>query len=306
MTSYGGYQKPAYGAQGGDDSGGFMYGGSQQGSQGGGKVLSPSTPPLALCCTQLTNNVQGYQDESLRPVTIKQILDAEEAYPGADFKIDGATVTQVTFIGQVRAINPQATNITYKLDDGTATLEVKKWVDTDKKDDDLMDGVAGAPGSGVDLDAYVRVWGRIKSFNGKRHVGAHFLRAVTDFNEVNYHLLESTYVHLFFTKGPFGGAKAEDNGDGMFVDGGNNNNNHSNASHATGQSSKVAQCTPMGQKMYNFLVNAPGGNEGVHMNVIASGAGMSMRDVLGAADDLLGQGLVYTTIDDETWAILEY
>ncbi|PNH41706.1 hypothetical protein VD0004_g5463 [Verticillium dahliae] len=296
MTSYGGYQKPAYGAQGGDDSGGFMYGGSQQGSQGGGK---------------------GYQDESLRPVTIKQILDAEEAYPGADFKIDGATVTQVTFIGQVRAINPQATNITYKLDDGTATLEVKKWVDTDKKDDDLMDGVAGGPGSGsgsgVDLDAYVRVWGRIKSFNGKRHVGAHFLRAVTDFNEVNYHLLESTYVHLFFTKGPLGGVKAEDNGDGMFVDGGNNNNKNNNsnignshASHATGQSIKVAQCTPMGQKMYNFLVNAPGGNEGVHMNVIASGAGMSMRDILGAADELLGQGLVYTTIDDETWAILEY
>jgi hypothetical protein len=33
---------------------------------------------------------------------------------------------------------------------------------------------------------------------------------------------------------------------------------------------------------------------------------MSVRDALTAADELLGQGLIYTTVDDETWAILEY
>lgn len=37
-AAYGGYTKPAYGAQGAEDSGGFVYGGSQQGSQGGGRV----------------------------------------------------------------------------------------------------------------------------------------------------------------------------------------------------------------------------------------------------------------------------
>uniref|UniRef100_L2G2L3 Putative replication factor-a protein n=1 Tax=Colletotrichum fructicola (strain Nara gc5) TaxID=1213859 RepID=L2G2L3_COLFN len=215
------------------DPGVCVDGGSQQNGQvgGGGKA---------------------YSEESLRPVTIKQIIDAEEAYPGADFKIDGATVTQVTFVAQIRQISPQPTNITLKLDDGTGLIEAKKWVDTDKKDDDA---------AGLDLEGHVRVWGRIKSFNGKRHVGAHFIRPVTDFNEVNYHLLESTYLR---------------------------------------------GCSVAAQKMFNFINNAPGGNEGVHINQISTGAGLSIRDVMGAADELLGQGLIYTTIDDETWAILDY
>ncbi|GKT47467.1 replication factor A protein 3 [Colletotrichum spaethianum] len=287
MTSYGGFTKTAYGAQGGDDAGGFVYGGSQQGSQGGGKA---------------------YSEESLRPVTIKQIIDADEAYPGADFKIDGATVTQVTFVAQIRQISPQPTNITLKLDDGTGLIEVKKWVDTDKKDD---------ADANLELDGHVRVWGRLKSFNGKRHVGAHFIRPVTDFNEVNYHLLEATYVHLYFTKGPLNGAGGADGangagggggGDGMFVDGGDSYGGGAGtgAGGNSAQAGKLRGCSPAAQKMFNFINNAPGGNEGVHLNQISSGAGISMRDVLAAADELLGQGLIYTTIDDETWAILDY
>lgn len=275
MSAYAGYSTTSYGAQGGDDSGGFLAGGSQQGSQGGGK---------------------SYQDESLRPVTIKQILEAEEAYAGADFKIDNATVTQITFVGQVRSINPQPTNITFKIDDGTGQIEVKKWIDVDKQDDSNAE---------YELDSHVRVWGRLKSFSNKRHVGAHVIRPVTDFNEVNYHLLEATYVHLFFTKGPLGQQGGGANGanrDSMFVDGGNDDN----GAAAGLASSKVSGCGPLARKMFTFISGAPGGNEGIHLNVISSSTGMSVREVLGASDELLGQGLIYTTVDDETWAILEY
>ncbi|KAL0944648.1 uncharacterized protein CTRU02_202535 [Colletotrichum truncatum] len=281
MSAYGGYTKTGYGAQGGDDAGGFVYGGSQQNSQGGGKA---------------------YSEESLRPVTIKQIIDAEEAYPGSpDFRIDGTTVTQVTFVAQIRQISPQPTNITLKLDDGTGVIEAKKWVDTDKKDDDA---------SNLELEGYVRVWGRLKSFNGKRHVGAHFIRPVSDFNEVNYHLLEATYVHLYYTKGPLngGGGAGAGGGDGMFVDGNDGYDGAAQGGNTGGSAhaGKLRGCSPAAQKMFNFINNAPGGNEGVHINQISSGAGLSIRDVMGAADELLGQGLIYTTIDDETWAILDY
>lgn len=151
----------------------------------------------------------------------------------------------------------------------------------------------------------MRVWGRLKSFNSKKHVGAHFMRAVDDFNEVNYHLLECTYVHLYFSKGALGSqggagenGAANGGGDGMFVDSG--------AGYQNGNSSKLTGCSAQAQRMYNFLHNSPGGNEGMHLNMISNGTGMSVRDVIGAADELLGQGLVYTTIDDETWAILDY
>lgn len=277
MSAYAGYSKTSYGAQGNDDSGGFFAGGSQQGSQGGGGGKS-------------------YQDESLRPLTIKQILDAEEAYAGADFRIDGSPVTQITFVGQIRGINPQPTNITLKIDDGTGQIEVKKWIDVDKQDE--VD-------PGYEQDAYVRVWGRLKSFSNKRHVGAHVIRPITDMNEVNYHMVESAYVHLYFTKGPQGGqGGANSNGDSMFVDGGGYNDN---AGGNAGQApTKLSGCSAQGKKMFNFINNTPGGNEGIHLNVITNSTGMSVRDVLTGADELLGQGLIYTTVDDETWAILEY
>lgn len=224
------------------------------------------------------------------------MLDAEEPFSGADFKIDGSPVTQITFVGQVRSVNPQPTNITFKIDDGTGQIEVKKWIDADKQDD---------PDPGYELDSYVRVWGRLKSFSNKRHVGAHVIRPIADFNEVNYHLLEATYVHLFFANGPVGenGAGGAANGDSMFVDGGNGFNNDSGGSQMP---SKLSGCTASGKKVYNFINNTPGGNEGIHLNVISSSTGLSVRDVLTGADELLGQGLIYTTVDDETWAILEY
>ncbi|KAG6047148.1 hypothetical protein E4U17_007623 [Claviceps sp. LM77 group G4] len=280
VPAYGGYSTTSYGAQGGDDSGGFLAGASsQQGSQGGSKA---------------------YQDESLRPVTIKQILEAEEAYAGADFKIDNTTVTQITFVGQIRSINPQPTNITFKIDDGTGQIEVKKWIDVDKQDNSNAE---------FELDAHVRVWGRLKSFSNKRHVGAHVIRPVADFNEVNYHLLEAAYVHLFYTKGPLGdsgsggaggGAK---NGESMFVDGGGYGNDSGGAGGQT--MSKLTGCGPQARNVFK-LINDASSNEGVHVNVITSSLKMSVREVLAASDELLGQGLIYTTVDDETWAPLEY
>lgn len=51
---------------------------------------------------------------------------------------------------------------------------------------------------------YVRVHGDLKSFNNRRSVNATSLKKVTDHNEVQYHLLETVYVHLYHTRGPVG------------------------------------------------------------------------------------------------------
>ncbi|KAI0888989.1 replication protein A, subunit RPA32 [Annulohypoxylon maeteangense] len=274
MTSYGGYSRTNYNATGGDDSGGFFGGSQISGSQGGTKHPS---------------------EESLRPVTVKQIIDAEQAF-GSDgtFRIDGVDVSQVTFVGMVRQISPQTTNITYRLDDGTGVVEVKQWLDPDKQETD-----AGAKGSAFREEQYVRVWGRLKSFGNKRHVGAHVIKPVTDFNEVNYHLLEATYVHLFFTKGGgmagAGGMGAGGDGnaaedDSMFVE-------NNDAAFLRG-------ATPRAKKMYQYL-NQSKSNEGVNIHIIARDTGMTVQDAMTAAEELLGNGKVYTTLDDETFALLE-
>ena len=78
-------------------------------------------------------------------------------------------------------------------------MEVKQWIDSDTNNDDKMDVDSSKKPT---EESYCRVWGRLKAFNNKRHVGAHVIRPISDYNEVNYHLLEATAVHLFFSRGP--------------------------------------------------------------------------------------------------------
>ncbi|KAI0478944.1 replication protein A, subunit RPA32 [Xylariaceae sp. FL0804] len=283
MSAYGGYSTTSYGGGGGDDGGGFMYG-SQGGSQSAAKPIN---------------------DESLRPVTIKQLIEAEPIVSSTDnsFRIDALEVKQVTLVGMVRSILQQTTNVTYRLDDGTGVIEVKQWLDADKQH---ADDAAGGAASSFAEGQYVRVWGRLKAFgqNNKRHVGAHVIKPVKDFNEVNYHLLEATYVHLYFTRGAPSAANGGGGGggDSMFVDGGGGGGGGGGADAA--MDAKVRGYSGPAKKMFNYLNNAVA-NEGVNIHMIAKDLSMSVQDAMAAAEDLLSQGAIYTTMDDETFAILD-
>ncbi|OAA65976.1 Nucleic acid-binding, OB-fold protein [Niveomyces insectorum RCEF 264] len=253
-------------------------------------VKADKVDDLTYCLPQ-----QNYSDDSLRPVTVKQLLETDEAYPGAaEFTIDGVPATQLTLVGQVRAINPQQTNVTYRIDDGTGTVDVKKWIDADKNDD---------AETRFALDQYVRVFGRLKLFNQKRYVAAHLLRAVDDYNEVSYHLLECTYVHLCLTRGAPGaaagagkaGAGAGGGEAGMFVE-------QDGAGYGVVGAGK--SFGPEAQKVFNYLANAPTGNEGVNVNVIVNELRMGYGPIMGAIQELTEKGAIYNTVDEETFALM--
>jgi len=148
----------------------------------------------------------------------------------------------------------------------------------------------------------MRVAGKLKDFNGKRHVGSHLIRAVEDYNEVSYHLLECAVVHLYFTRGPPGDAstKQEAGGDGMFVD-----NDNGQGEGFQGKKMDLSRLKGTARKVFTLLEQTPQGNEGLHVSLIAQKLGISQSEVFKAGDDLLGEGMIYTTVDDETWAVLE-
>ncbi|TGO23500.1 hypothetical protein BPAE_0130g00180 [Botrytis paeoniae] len=280
------YSTTSYGAQGGADGGGFVqggYGGSQGGSQespGGSKT---------------------YGKDTLRPVTIKQILEAVQPHPDADFKIDGSEVTQLSFVGQVHSISTQATNNTYKVDDGTGLIEVKQWIDNDA----APENARPVPEEGK----YIHVWGRLKSFHDKRHVGAHIIRPVLDMNEVTFHGLEATLAHLYFTRGPIDTAGAmtkKEGGDGMFVDSYGGNNMGAGDASTGGGKILPAKVSRNSRLVFDLLQSEPQNNEGLNVNMIATKLGMPVADVYKCGDELLAEGCIYTTVDDETWAVLEY
>lgn len=50
------------------------------------------------------------------------------------------------------------------------------------------------------MDTYVRVNGKLNSFNNRITFMAHQIRPITDFNEISYHFLETIRTHLTFTR----------------------------------------------------------------------------------------------------------
>jgi replication factor A2 len=148
--------------------------------------------------------------------------------------------------------------------------------------------------------AYARVWGKLRAFGGKRHVGAHVIRKIEDMNEVNYHLLEAAVVHCYFTKGPpeqF--IKSEDTGAAQGIAG----------QAAAAEQHGGRALPPMSanaKQVFNALKTTPQNNEGLHVQNIAAQLKMQLPDAMKAGDELLGLGVIFTTVDDDTWAILEF
>jgi len=60
------------------------------------------------------------------------------------------------------------------------------------------------------------------------------------------------------------------------------------------------------KRVYETLANTPQNNEGLHVQNIAASVQMSVQDVMKAGDELLSHSMIYTTVDDNTWALLEF
>ncbi|KAG8527545.1 uncharacterized protein KY384_007697 [Bacidia gigantensis] len=208
---------------------------------------------------------------------------------------------QIAFVGQIRNISTQTTNITYKLDDGTGTIEVKQWVDADTQNNmDIDGGKVQSDSSKPKLteNEWAKVWGKLKQFNNRRHVGAHVIRPVTDKMDLTYHLLEATYVHLYFSRGPLDQVKQEP-GSGV-----NGASNYGAGGDMGGQ--QLPSMTPNARRVFQALKTSPQNNEGLHVQNVAAICSMNVADVMKAGEELLSNSLIFTTVDDSTWAILEF
>ena len=206
----------------------------------------------------------------------------------------------MTFVGQIRSISTQTTNVTYKLDDGTGTIEVKQWIDADASTD--MDPAgAAAPKGKLAENEWARVWGRLKAFNNRRHVGVHVIRPIEHKMDIIYHLLEATYVHLYFTRG---GPEQFTNPGGAA---GANGDSYGQQEGEMGMNGRaMPPVSVSARRVYEVLKNSPQSNEGLHVQNVAASLGMPVQEVMKAGDELLGHSLIFTTVDDNTWAVLEF
>ena len=154
---------------------------------------------------------------------------------------------------------------------------------------------------------YCRVWGTIRSVGNKRYIGALIVRPIEDYNEISYHLLEATVVHLHFTRGPLNsgdkdGAAAGTNTNAQY---GQSNENVGGATGAGAAPDILRGLSPIARKVYELMRVSPQSNEGLHQQDIAARLGLDPAVVTQAGDELQEMGVIYTTTDDDTWAVLE-
>jgi replication factor A2 len=131
------------------------------------------------------------------PVTVKQLLQAQQRIPGEDeFTIDNREVQEVYIVGIIsKFLASSTTSLNYLIEDGTGLIDVRIWLAED-------------PGNYINIQseqwlegAYVRVIGNLRVFKSKRTLVAFRLIRIEDFNEITYHPLECIYAHLYNLQG---------------------------------------------------------------------------------------------------------
>ena len=130
------------------------------------------------------------------PCTIKQLINAEQGAEANSFMIDGKRVHRVKVIAQIMEVSKQTNAITLVLDDGTGRIDTRYWLAPDADEDNVVQDTSEADAwqEGV----YVRVFGNIRKFktSEKHSFVAISVVPIQDFNEITFHLLEATFVHL--------------------------------------------------------------------------------------------------------------
>ncbi|KAI5119175.1 hypothetical protein M0805_000629 [Coniferiporia weirii] len=262
---------------------------------GGGGFMPNSSPRMG------SQNSPGSErraaSQSLRPLTIKQILAAEQAHSDAELYIDGVEVTQVTTVAQVISIQTQTTNSVFYLDDGTGRIEARLWTDASSEED-------GVESRGIKEQTYVRVTGVLKNFSSKRYINATSIRSATDPHELYFHMMEVTYVTLVHQRGPpsaTGGAAPKANG-AMGAGASGDYSAYTTPSTKAATSDEYVGVGPLAKRIMEFIKTQPPRDEGTHVAAIARHVQADASSISAALDELMDNGYVFSTIDESHFA----
>lgn len=297
----------AAGFGGGDQFGGAAFGGGNQFNasqfEGGGFMqnnmqVDNSTPD---------GKARGDKNrQSLIPVTIKQLKNAPSNASGEQgFTLDGRDLNQVTIVGLIISTDEQSTSLMYNVDDGTDQIMVKMWIDQEQDDSFAERRAQWKEG------ALVRVIGQMRVFNSTKSIVAYSIQPITDFNEYTFHFLEVVHTHMRFTKGP--PPAAQPSGYGGAALGG-----AAGASYGAPMVGAYGAPATPGGAMYAAPSNSAGSLEALVLSFFQTKGeekeqGCTVADVAGAlqnnganpeqvrglVEQLVNDGHLYSTIDDE-------
>jgi len=250
----------------------------------GGFIASPANDSP----TQKT--FRAADQQTMTPVCVRMLVKAQQ---GSDdvFRLDGQPLVQVTFVGKVvGADTSNATNVTYKVDDGSGVMEVKMWLESDDQ------GMTQAK-KAEEVNTYIRVYGHLRQWNKTLNVVAFRILAVMDANEISYHFLEVIRVHLQHTKGSLPPADAHSGATITPIKGTQPAASISAAAPAT----NATHGADVSQDVLSFIRLKARGDRGIaRQEIVAALSGTwTAPRVAQAIGYLVADGQIFTTSDDD-------
>ncbi|CAH1773961.1 unnamed protein product [Owenia fusiformis] len=216
------------------------------------------------------------------PCTIAQVLSAN--HDGDRFIADGFELHQVTIVGLVKSVSVAPTRIDYGLDDGTGPIiEVKQFVDNDES---VPEEERVSP---MMENTYVRVYGNLRSFQGKQNITAFKVLPITDMNELTSHILETIKVHLELTQ-PVSANQTN----------GHHETNATPAKNTYAGAMTDNSMSNVQQQVLTIIRGSASDEAGISIqNIMQQLRGLPEKAIRDSVEFLSGEGHIFSTIDDD-------
>ena len=188
------------------------------------------------------------------------------------------------------SVNVQTSAVTLEIDDGTGRIDTRYWLTNDPEDETAQNNEAADWQEGV----YVRVFGHLRQFKNntdKNSFVAMSIKPIDDFNEITFHLLEATYIHLKNLK------EAQNPAAAYSYQGGQNPYEAQQQ-----QVDQSADLQPLYATVLEIVQRASNTEEGASINFILeqmSAYDVDESQVRGAIEYLSSEGHLYPTFDEE-------
>ncbi|SMN22447.1 similar to Saccharomyces cerevisiae YNL312W RFA2 Subunit of heterotrimeric Replication Protein A (RPA) [Maudiozyma saulgeensis] len=268
---------------------------------GGGFESTESRPTT-------TDSGSGNRSTTLTPVTIKQILNSTQEIQDGPFVSHGQELHHVSFVGVIRNITDHTSNIFVTIEDGTGQIEVRKWSDdandmtTSQEDSEQTESSQIA--QQYQIGTYVKVYGALKEFGGKKNIQYAVIKNIESFNDVLSHHLDAIKWHAVAT------GKVPDpstTGDSQSV-GGNGSATSGQSLFVTENSGSNNNGGDVRENVLNFIKEQCVGKDAnqfaVPIQLIAQTLNIDEAIARQSCTTLTDQGTIYPTFDDNHYFAL--
>ncbi|KAK1372364.1 replication protein A 32 kDa subunit A [Heracleum sosnowskyi] len=231
------------------------------------------------------------------PVTVKKIIEASQSGDEkSNFLVAGVDVANVSVVGMVMSKAERVTDVSFALDDGTGRIDCIRWVNEAYDTKEMSE---------IEEGMYVRVNGRLKSFQGKKQIAAFSVRPVTNFDEVTCHFIECIHFHLKNSQLQPGDASIQfENNQGLSTPS-QKGLGASNAYQAPVSNPLSGLLNGDGLKGFDQMVldylqrpSSFANEKGMHRDVLHKELKIPVEKLMESIHTLEDEGLIYSTIDE--------